>query len=328
MKYFMSALAASLIYCASAQGSATPVRDWRMCDGCSVSQMQQCAIEIASVENLKTGDYVWIFDFENWVASLYYLEVTPPGTIIQGKGDGDDSLTQSGFIAAFPQALSDKEIELSDALFGMVEVVWRPLGWGYHYPACLDSNLSSLAMGDDAKEPDATIQSEAGLIYNITIPPGPDQNSAHDIIGSQARALQLAQTYSGNIGTLGAVQSWVANFIRASPVNTQTSIRFRFADGSSAIWHYSSHNERWEPDWSTFEDSDGNPIPHTSNDVSPGMGFDFSGAAPGELNLQQFFDRMNMFGIPITGPGGGGGDGSPVRCEVTSEGLRCWYRSV
>ncbi len=327
MKYSLSALAALLIYCGSAQGSVTPVTDWRMCDGCSDSQMQQCAIEVATVEGLRTGNYVWIFDFENWVASKYYLEVTLPGTIVPGEGSRDDQrLTRVGLVVANAQTLSAKEVALSDGLFGMVEEVWRPMGWGYHYEACADSTQYSLKERGGTKEPDATIQPQPGMTFPITIPPGPEQNSAHDIIGNQARALQLAEAHGEGLGVLGQIQSWVGNYVRVAPINTRASKLFQFSDGSFAIWNFNVETDRWEPDWDTFEDSDGNRIPATASDVSPGMSFEFSGAAPGELNLQQFLDRMTMFGIPVTGPGGVGG--SPVSCEITSDGLRCWYRSV
>lgn len=328
MKYFQLALAASLICCGSAQGSVTPVKDWRMCDGCSVSQMQQCAIEVATVEGLQTGDHVWIFDFENWIASNYYLEVTPPGTPIQGEVSRDDQqLTQVGLVVANAQTLSAREVELSEGLFGMVEEVWRPMGWGYHYEACADSTQYSLKERGGPKEPIAIIQHQPRPTP-ITIPPGSDQNSAHDIIGNQARALQLAQAHSGGVGVPGQIQNWVGNDVRVAPINTRASKLFQFSDGSSAIWNFNVETDRWEPDWATFEDSDGNPIPLSANDAPPGAGFEFSGTAEGERNLQQFLDRMTVFGIPIAGPGDDGVGGSPVRCEVTSDGLRCWYSSV
>ncbi len=327
MKYPVALLVASFLYCASALGTITPVNDWRMCDGCSDLQMQQCAIEVATVEDLQTGKHVWIFDFENWVASKYYLEVTPPGTIIQGKGNRDDrQLTRSGLIIAIPQALFAREVVLSDALFEMVDVVWRPRGWGYHYPACGQFGISSLEWPDHLEDTESTTQSQPVMTYPVNIPPGPDQDSAYDIIGRQALALQLAQAHQGPVAYLGEVQSWVANFVRANPVNTETSIRLVFSDGSSGIWRFNFETNRWEPDWSTFEDSDGNPIPLSSNDLAPGMGFEFSGSEPGEQNLQRFLDRAAMLDIPITGPGGGDGP-ILVRCDVTSNGISCVFRS-
>jgi len=327
MRNLTIVLVASLIYCGSVLASVTPVTAWRMCDECTDTQLQQCAVEAAIAYDLETGAYVWVFDFENWEASKYLLEVTPPGTIIQGQQEPTEALAnQNPSIYAVPQSLSVQEGQLADGLFWLVDEVWRPHGWGYHYPSCAGSLNSSPSANEQLDETEAYIHSQPGMTLPIEIPPGPSQDSAYDIIGNNALALQLGQAHSGAYGVIGQVQSWAANYVSVNPINTETSLRFTFSDSSTGIWRFNFEEGAWEPDWNTFKDSDGNLIPQTASDLPPGISLWFSPSSLGESNLQQFLDRAAMFGIPITGPGGpGGGDQSPVRCDVTSDGMTCYY---
>jgi hypothetical protein len=262
------------------------------------------------------------------VAEKFYLEITPPGTIIQGHPrQVDSSTTQSGLTIAVPIPLSAEEINLSDALFELVEVVWRPQGWGYHYPACAGSNHSSTTSDGRLDELEANVLSQPSMTYPVSVPSGPGQDSVYDFIGNFSLALSLAAANAGLVGGFASVQSGTGNYINVSPVNLETSLKLILNDGSSGIWRFNAEQGRWEPDWSTFEDSDSNPIPVTEADLPPGISAWFSATDQGQDNLQNFLERAAMFGIPITGPGGDTpGDKWPVRCDVTNEGITCYYQ--
>ena len=82
-------------------------------------------------------------------------------------------------------------------------------------------------------------------------------------------------------------------------------------------------NDRGELDLveGSLRDSDGNSIPQTENEVSSGLGFEFSGDAPGERNLERFIERMRIFGIPVEGDTSG--TCTNTRCRVIEDKFRC-----
>jgi hypothetical protein len=317
--FFTAALAVSVN--ASGQTNA-----WRMCDGCTLSQMAQCAIQTTGVHNLKTGDYVWTFDFQNETSVKFYMQVSPPGTIIQGESDhlsGDQ--TQGGQILPIQTSLTPTEAQTVGVLMFFVNDVWRPQGAGYAYPSCTNTQMAEhIELSDYHSNQESEIRSEGVIVLPIEIPPGPDQNRAYDVFGYLALANQLAAAHAGMAGLLGEIQSVLYSFVPISPVNTNTQLKLVFDDGSYGIWKFNFQSDQWEPDWSTFRDSEDNPIPMTPADMV-GRVYGFSDTPEGQNSLTDFLQRARMFGIPITGPGGGGP--LPTRCRMESDGLRCWPAS-
>lgn len=176
---------------------------WRMCDGCSHSQKHQCAVDMAHHYGLVTGNEAWVFDFAGGSAAKFYLQVTPPGSIVQGE-DGTNSTLQIGSptVYAFQEALSDFEIEVTQSLFDMVQQAYRPLGLGFDYPSCTGHAQSSgvLRKIDGAAVPG--VLGQTLMTYNREVPGGPNQGSAYDVIGFHSRAVQLARDYGGALGKL------------------------------------------------------------------------------------------------------------------------------
>lgn len=312
----LNLLAFFTIAVAASQSAAAVSNTWRMCDNCSPTQKEHCAIAAAAADNLKTGDYVWIADFSGESTSKYFISVLPPGTIQGEESELSDHILNGPQITPFPEALSSHEAYVWDAVIAIVNEVYRPQGAGYDYPACGLGNL--LGTGD------RSVIAQAPFSQEVNLPPGPGSNSAYDIIGNQAMAMDLARAHAGVLGSIAATQSFFTQWIKISPINSQTSLILVFSDGSSGIWRFSFERNRWEPDWSSFEDSDGNPIPLTQQDLQPGLGWWFSGTSQGEENLENFLARAALFGIPITGPGAGCSP-SPIRCEISEDGLLCWF---
>lgn len=290
---------------------------WRMCDNCPEYVPQACAISIAHQHGLQTGDHAWILDFASGTASKFYLQVTPPGQIIQGESGEADKVVQSmPTVLAFEEMLTAEEIEGIAAVFQIVEHVYRPAGFGFDYPSC-DASLMQTSMHElELAGTEAQTQSNQAVItFPVQIPGSSGHGSAYDIVGFTSLAVQLAGNHAGVLGVLGQAQSLVSQWIR-TPLNTNVSLKLHFDDGSFGIWRFNFELDVWEPDWSTFRDSDGNPIPATAEDMPPGTGFVFDN----EGNLQRFLSRAMMFGIPITGPGGGG---TRVVCIRDAGGITC-----
>lgn len=317
MLKFARVLAASVLLPASALASTNT---WLMCDDCSPAQMEYCAIQAATMDNLRTGDYAWIVDFAGETVSKYYILVTPAGGIIQGgESDSSTHLQSGSVVTLIEETVSSDDAEIWDIVIEIVRDIYRPQGWGYNYPSCGQGVFSEVRSGEVHG-----LQSQPLMSYPVNIPSGPDRDSAYDIIGRNSHALQLGQSYSGILGHMSVTQTFFTNWWRDSPIDSTTSLVFVFSDGSSGIWRFNFERNRWEADWSTFEDSDGNPIPHQSGDVQPGNSWWFSGTEQGEENLANFLARLGLFGIPVSGPDGHCSP-APIRCDVTPEGMECVF---
>lgn len=292
---------------------------WRMCDDCSEPEKMQCAVTVAQFYGLQTADQVWILDFLNESASKFYLHVGSSDEIIRGndsRSDGESLAASS--ILAFDSPLTSDELDGAYALFQIVNQIYRPAGFGFNYPSCDQAPMAGAA--PDMASPSATPMSQAGATYVRNIPGSSGFGSAYDVIGFNQAAVALARQYAGLAGGLGMAQSFVSNWVAVSPLNTTVSLKIVFPDGSYGIWRYDFEHDSWQPDWSTFRDSEDNLIPLTEADMPPGTVFLFED----DENLANFLDRAALFGIPITGPGGGGTaivcmrDASGIVCSVSS----------
>lgn len=286
------------------------------CDDCQASQYQACAIQMGHQFDLSNASRVWVVDFVRQQVTKYELEVYPPGTIIYGS----DSETSSGStIIPIQVPLSPWEEDAVDQLVDWVNQVLRPNGGGYSFTQCTSSPTASNRERDD----DASIRSGGAVaIQPIEVPPDAPWTSAYDIIGNTSASIQLASMLLSDMNimnSLGVLYNLANNFINVLPVNLEAVIRMEFPDGSIGKWEYNAFAGRWEADFATFSDSDGNPIPMTPSDMT-GRTYHFGGQPPGQDNLIRFLGRAQALGIPITGPGGGT---LPTECEMVGDRLRC-----
>jgi len=299
---------------------------WKTCDGCSWAEKHQCASEVALEHQLKTGDFAWIYDFHSEIASKFYVQVTPPGTIIQGADGADGSSDTSSLpsVTVIQSPLGGDEAYYAGLLNFFVNDVWRPQGGAYDYPSCQAQWISGEGQREASEGEISGRRSSGMMVHPINIPPATGQNTAYDVFGALAAASQLAEGNVGLLGLLGEVQNIFDGWVPASPINVNTQLKLQFSDGSYGIWKFNFQSDQWEPDWSTFRDSEGNPMPLTPGDMV-GQRYDFSGTPIGQNSLREFLDRARVLGIPITGPGGGqGGDSVPTRCRMEGDTMRCW----
>lgn len=94
--------------------------------------------------------------------------------------------------------------------------------------------------------------------------------------------------------------------------------RVNFADGGSALYTWNQDLKKFERVKGQTYDASGNVVPETTSDVSGGVGstieYDFTN--DGE-SLMEFIIRMEMLGVPITGP-----MGNRLVCSGRDEGGR------
>lgn len=286
------------------------------CDDCKASQYQACATQMGHRFDLSNASRVWVVDFAKQQTIKYELEVYPPGTIIYGS---DSEISSGSRIIPIQVALSSWEADVADQLVDWVNQILRPNGGGYAFTQCSPNS----SVSNRKHEKDVSIQSGGAVaIQPIEVPPGAPYTSAYDIIGNTSASIQLANMLLSDMqimNSLGVLYNFANNFINVLPVNIEAVIRVEFPDGSIGKWEYNAFAGRWEADFTTFSDSDGNPIPMTPSDMT-GRTYHFGGQSPGQDNLIRFLGRAQALGIPITGPGGGT---IPTKCEMVGERLRC-----
>lgn len=286
------------------------------CDDCSSSQHGTCATHLGHQFGLAHGSKVWIVDFVQQYTTKFELEVYPPGTIIYGR---EESPSGEFTVIPVPESLTSSEQNVADLLIDWVNQILRPNGGGYAFTTCPQSSSASNAEADGGS---MVLGRGAVAIQDIIVPPDAPWVSAYEIIGNTAAGIQLANMLLSDIPitqSLGVLYNFANNFINVLPVNLEAVIRMKFPDGSLGQWDYNAFTERWEANFATFHDSDGNPIPMTPSDMT-GRAYLFSGQAPGQENLDRFLQRAQLLGIPITGPGGGS---IPTKCEMVGDRLRC-----
>jgi hypothetical protein len=160
--------------------------------------------------------------------------------------------------------------------------------------------------------------------FEAQIPPGAMDriDSAFDLESNGDEldvGLWLTNNHTFTLFWQTALESITNTFGFRLIVQFKVLVLVQFADGSSGMWGL---NDRGELDLveGSLRDSDGNPIPQSGNEVSSGSGFEFSGDAPGERNLERFIERMRIFGIPVERDTSGTCN---TRCRVAAGRFRC-----
>lgn len=294
-----------------------------VCDGCTQQQYHACAQYMGWWYGLSTNTRIFVFDFINQQAVKYRLQVVPPG----GSVDSDSESFIQGLpdVFAFPETLSANEENASDLLIQWTNEVTRPNGGGQTVESCPGSATGTPAVlsKDWSISEQGTSQStQSPALKKISVPANLAE-SAFDVIGNQSASIHIAQQLLADQPVFNFFGQ-IANFIddiSNMMLNVSVVLRLEFSDGSAGIWTLNRVFMTWEADFSTFRDSDNNPIPHTPADLI-GNTYHFSGQSPGESNLANFLDRAQMFGAPITGPGGGGG-GVPTECRMEGDDMVC-----
>lgn len=294
-----------------------------VCDGCTLQQYTECAVQIGFWYGASTGTRVFVLDFHNEHTAKYRLQVIPPGGTIDSVDSADKSsveLTSISQIIPHPEALTSDEAMDADALIAWTNDLTRPNGGGQTRVACPGSSTSGTppVMAGESSEIQSLGSSDAAAVEIVQVPSNM-AGSAYDVIGNQVFGIQIAQQIMAGRPFFNATGRFLNLIDRIFniPLNTEAILLLEFSDGSLGIWVLNYPKSRWQADFQTFEDSDGNPIPHTPSDLV-GNTYMFSN----QNNLQNFLDRAHQFGIPITGPGGG----IITECRMEGGNLRCFPR--
>lgn len=101
-------------------------------------------------------------------------------------------------------------------------------------------------------------------------------------------------------------EAWNALSFLGISVPAPVTVTVRMPDGSTATYVWSPETKKFSLVKGSVRDSAGNRVPETPADVAGGVGtsleYDFTSNPE---DLWAFLDRMNMLGIPVTGPNTG-----------------------
>ena len=303
-----SCLAFSILAASVAQAGDT---FGTMCINCDVGVHESCARETALILGLDSADQIWVLDPNNVTFSAYVVDGVPPG------GEIRETSKISGTVDLLPVQLPANDVQMIEETLIWIRDLVLPNG-GRPNISCSYSSVRSPRPSDRdrilSRDPSTTL-----VMMRIEVPPG-EAASAYDLIGNQARSVAVADhVTSKDPAPDSPGASPIADPLPAHRINAGVALVLEFSDGSLGRWSRDSMRERWVPDFSTFEDSDGNPIPLTAEDIQ-GRQFEFSGDPPGEGNLENFLERMRRFGLGAPDPFP---PTCPTTCTPIPDGIRC-----
>ena len=151
--------------------------------------------------------------------------------------------------------------------------------------------------------------------------PGSMPNNAYELVEYPQMSATVGAYIKDSGG--GLVQDFV-NFLAGvnpfrgfNPDKITMTVSAKLSDGSRALYIYNNTTKTWDRVKNQTKDSSGNVVPETVNDVSGGVGYTTVYVFNNLEDMVGFIDRMQMLGVPITGPIGN--VGRPMVCVTDPE---------
>jgi len=296
------------------------------CENCTDIQQQDCAKAYGDTLPLNSPRIIWVADFPN--TTIRRFEVWKKDISLSPESESkDDDTRVSTIVTVSEQTLTLAEATESHQAALYINRFLRPAGVDISMPGCLNTRSADEPEQYVSNRTDQPIAVEQ---YNAPVDVAA---SGFDVVGDSVLGNRIGQFIQANDPItlfIGSVLDVADRFFNSS-LNFSVAYLATFEDGSSGLWGYDALRERLSADFSSFEDSEGNPIPFRLDDINgrtfmfsnPGNGGGSSGR--GSSNMSNMTSRITLIGGSITGGAGSGcsevifqcnSQGCTVTCRV------------
>jgi len=283
-----------------------------------------CAKAAGTNLPLHYRESIWIMDFpNNTIRKFHVMREDTTLSPVPALEKDQEQVNQTA-VTAYEVELTSQERQMVEGAVAFVNGWLRPAGADLTMQFC---SVSPHASGK-------ALASEGGIIIGSDNPsidvsvfnlPSSVAPSAFDVIGNHARGVEIGRFINEQRPVVSNMKAVIDLVDKATNTiyNIKPAWLVKFSDGSSGMWEFDTLRTRLKADFSTFEDSEHNPIPLKLNDTA-GRTFRFTGGPGENPNIGNMASRIELIGGSISGglPGSGcisttftcGSNACPVTC--------------
>ena len=264
---------------------------------------------------LKAGDQALVLDPADGEAASFLIQVGAPDAGLEaGSAERGEADHEVAMIQVTRQSLTPEQAEASQALSGLIREADALDAMLFDAWNCGPHLLDAPELAPQRRADLEQRQQQRTTALHREVAASSGHDSVLDLLGQDEAAVALAGDTAPPAEVLavdarGDISEWPS-----------ATLRLKFADGSQGIWRLDTDSGQWVPDWSLFQDPDGNPIPMTADDMPIGSGYTFTSRA----NLEWFVNHSAALGIPVDRQDG---EASSVVCVRDYRRLLCQPRA-